>query len=156
MISFHRNTEAAQAAAQAAARINQQLGVSSPPGNMQQPNNQMGGLGMVITEEFKVPDRMVGLSKSTALAAFIYCALMLLSIWECTTVTWVWKFKTSWMMNWFSNPKWIVLRCEFNNSHWYSANMVSGIISDSAQFGFYWTIDCWPNHIRKYMRVGRN
>jgi len=62
--SFSRNTEAAQAAAQAAARINQQLGVQAHQGdNMQQPQDQMGGLGMVITEEFKVPDRMVGLSK---------------------------------------------------------------------------------------------
>jgi hypothetical protein len=60
-----RNTEAAQAAAQAAARINQQLGVSSPNSSMmQQQNDQMNlGGGMVITEEYKVPDRMVGLSK---------------------------------------------------------------------------------------------
>ncbi|XP_052221959.1 far upstream element-binding protein 1-like isoform X3 [Dreissena polymorpha] len=56
-----RNTEAAQAAAQAAARINQQLGVSSPQGGMHQQGDQMGGMGMVITEEYKVPDRMVGL-----------------------------------------------------------------------------------------------
>ncbi|XP_053380520.1 far upstream element-binding protein 2-like isoform X2 [Mercenaria mercenaria] len=56
-----RNTEAAQAAAQAAARINQQLGVSSPNSGMMQPQNDQMNLGMVITEEYKVPDRMVGL-----------------------------------------------------------------------------------------------
>lgn len=78
LILFYRNAEAAQAAAQAAARINQQLGVSSPPGNMQQPNSQMGGLGMVITEEFKVPDRMVGLSKySLKLHVYPYRCVLL-------------------------------------------------------------------------------
>ena len=61
----YRSSEAAQAAAQAAAKINQQLGVPQNKPPMQSPpDNQMGGGmgGMVVTEEFRVPDRMVGLS----------------------------------------------------------------------------------------------
>lgn len=63
VVVFCRNTEAAQAAAQAAARINQQLGVSSQNNSMMQQQSDQMNLGMVITEEYKVPDRMVGLSK---------------------------------------------------------------------------------------------
>ena len=64
-----RSIEAQQAAAAAAAKINQQLGVSqnkpmipgmpSPPG----PKPGMPGLGMVVTEDYTVPDKLVGLSK---------------------------------------------------------------------------------------------
>ena len=68
--NIYRSIEAQQAAAAAAAKINQQLGVSqgnkpmipgmsSPPG----PKPGMPGLGMVVTEDYAVPDKLVGLSK---------------------------------------------------------------------------------------------
>lgn len=50
--------QAAQAAQEAAARINQQLGVSAQ--TAQKPPNPHANL-MASTEEFRVPDRMVGL-----------------------------------------------------------------------------------------------
>ena len=61
-------SSAAQAAIEAAQRINQQLrkgGPKSPPEvspSIQKPGAH-AGLGMVVTEEFRVPDKMVGLSK---------------------------------------------------------------------------------------------
>lgn len=61
-------SSAAQAAIEAAQRINQQLrkgGPKSPPEvspSLQKPGAH-AGLGMVVTEEFRVPDKMVGLSK---------------------------------------------------------------------------------------------
>lgn len=73
--SFHKlwgffllsRSEAAQAAQAAAARINQQLGVgppsSAPPPAAPKPSSHTGG-GMVVTEEYAIPDKMVGLSKS--------------------------------------------------------------------------------------------
>ncbi|XP_052091444.1 far upstream element-binding protein 1-like isoform X3 [Mytilus californianus] len=59
-------SSAAQAAKEAAQRINQQLGKggpTSPPAvnpALQKPGPH-AGLGMVVTEEFRVPDKMVGL-----------------------------------------------------------------------------------------------
>lgn len=57
-------SEAAQAAQAAAARINQQLGVgppsSAPPPAAPKPSSHTGG-GMVVTEEYAIPDKMVGL-----------------------------------------------------------------------------------------------
>lgn len=58
--SHIRASQAAQAAQEAAARINQQLGVASsgPPSSIPKPH-----LEMVSTEEYAVPDKMVGLSE---------------------------------------------------------------------------------------------
>lgn len=63
---FSQNTEAARAAQEAAARINRQLGIQQDP-NMQpqKPGPPFGVGGMVTTEEHRVPDKMVGLSKSS-------------------------------------------------------------------------------------------
>ncbi|CAH1787646.1 unnamed protein product, partial [Owenia fusiformis] len=57
---------AAQAAQQAAMQINQKLGITSNPSINQQPPqmappSQAQGLGFVSTEEYHIPDRMVGL-----------------------------------------------------------------------------------------------
>jgi hypothetical protein len=71
----HRSSQAAQAAAAAASQINAKLGLSAtspssngnaPPMNNFGPPGTQGppGMGMVSTENFAVPDRMVGLSKS--------------------------------------------------------------------------------------------
>ncbi|KAJ8300888.1 hypothetical protein KUTeg_022407 [Tegillarca granosa] len=62
-------SSAAIAAQEAAARINQQLGVGppsqAPTGQPLSPSLQKpgahAGLGMVVTEDYKVPDKMVGL-----------------------------------------------------------------------------------------------
>ena len=68
-----RSSQAAQAAAAAASQINAKLGLagSTPTSNTSAPsmNSSIGssgphaGLGMVTTENYQVPDRMVGLSK---------------------------------------------------------------------------------------------
>ncbi|KAK7095570.1 hypothetical protein V1264_006955 [Littorina saxatilis] len=55
-------TEAAQAAQEAAARINRQLGLNpADPGMQPQKPGPHPGMGMVSTENFHVPDKMVGL-----------------------------------------------------------------------------------------------
>lgn len=69
-----RASQASAAAAAAAAQINAKLGITgggSPPSMMPpQMQPQMGiggmhgGLGLVKTEDYAVPDRMVGLSES--------------------------------------------------------------------------------------------
>ena len=60
-------SEAAQASS---GRINQQLGVgppsSAPPPAVSMPGPHQG-LGMVVTEEYVIPDPMVGLSKLCSL-----------------------------------------------------------------------------------------
>ena len=81
-----RAQQAVQAAASAAAQINAKLGITSnqsqpppqiggggmggmgggpggPPGNMNGSNGPPGMSNMVVTENFGVPDRMVGLGK---------------------------------------------------------------------------------------------
>ncbi|XP_029632947.1 far upstream element-binding protein 1 isoform X2 [Octopus sinensis] len=57
-------TQAAQAAQEAAARINQQLGVSNPNLQKSSPVTSPGphsSMEMVASEEYKVPDKLVGL-----------------------------------------------------------------------------------------------
>ncbi|XP_064617106.1 far upstream element-binding protein 1-like isoform X2 [Liolophura sinensis] len=53
--------QAAQVAQEAAARINQQLGVGPASSLSPQPKPNHSGLGFVTTEEYSIPDRMVGL-----------------------------------------------------------------------------------------------
>ncbi|XP_025113716.1 far upstream element-binding protein 1-like isoform X3 [Pomacea canaliculata] len=56
------SSEAAQAAQEAAARINRQLGLNPADGVMQpQKPGPHAGLGLVTTENYHVPDKMVGL-----------------------------------------------------------------------------------------------
>ena len=61
------SSEAARAAQEAAARINRQLGLQSADSAMQpnKPPGPMGGgmMGGAVTEDHRVPDKMVGLSK---------------------------------------------------------------------------------------------
>ena len=58
-------SQAVQAAAAAASQLNQKLGTTNAGGPP--PLGQLGGphagLGAVVNEDFRVPDRMVGLSK---------------------------------------------------------------------------------------------
>ncbi len=73
--SLFRASQAAQAAAAAASQINAKLGITSQsPAGMDNGDgpSQMGGppgmgppmgMGGIATENFSVPDRMVGLSK---------------------------------------------------------------------------------------------
>lgn len=66
-------SEAAQAAQEAAARINRQLGLNPTDPNMQpQKPGPHAGLGLVTTENYHVPDKMVGLSKLPALSSIQY------------------------------------------------------------------------------------
>lgn len=66
-------SEAAQAAQEAAARINRQLGLNPADPNMQpQKPGPHAGLGLVTTENYHVPDKMVGLSKLPALSSLQY------------------------------------------------------------------------------------
>ncbi|XP_059142520.1 far upstream element-binding protein 1-like isoform X4 [Physella acuta] len=53
--------DAARAAQEAAARINRQLGIQPDPSMQPQKPGPHAGLGMVTTEEHRVPDKMVGL-----------------------------------------------------------------------------------------------
>ncbi|KAK0046017.1 far upstream element-binding protein 2-like isoform X2 [Biomphalaria pfeifferi] len=53
--------DAARAAQEAAARINRQLGIQQDPNMQPQKPGPHAGLGMVTTEEHRVPDKMVGL-----------------------------------------------------------------------------------------------
>ena len=57
-------SEAGHAAQETAARINRQLGLNSSDLGMQ-PNKPVAhsGLGLVTTENYKIPDKMVGLGK---------------------------------------------------------------------------------------------
>ncbi|XP_076455449.1 far upstream element-binding protein 1-like isoform X3 [Babylonia areolata] len=61
--SLNLSSEAAQAAQEAAVRINRQFGLNQVDPNMQ-PQKPMGphpGMGLVTTENYHVPDKMVGL-----------------------------------------------------------------------------------------------
>ncbi|XP_041369415.1 far upstream element-binding protein 1-like isoform X2 [Gigantopelta aegis] len=62
MSDQQRSSQAQQAALEAAAKINQQLGVPTSPGQMSNaPKPNMQGPGGITTEEFQIPDKMVGL-----------------------------------------------------------------------------------------------
>jgi far upstream element-binding protein len=56
-----QSTDAARAAQEAAARINRQLGINPDPNMQPQKPGPHAGMGMVTTDEHRVPDKMVGL-----------------------------------------------------------------------------------------------
>ena len=67
------DSEAAQAAQEAAARINRQLGLNPSDPSMQPPKpGPMAGLGLVTTENYQVPDKMVGLSEYECFCSCVF------------------------------------------------------------------------------------